>query len=179
VLEVFLCKHFNSGFGTSSSNAPLLQQIANDTGGAYFKLSDANDLQPVVAEELDRLLHCARTRTFVDDFRERSRPQAYALGISRGTKSVDVTVSWNIRGSRLTPGGFVLVRHGHRVATASGSRRLRKLKVTRGFGGTFVTVHLSGGTLRRGGHLRFHVRPRQLSGTQQVTTVVAVNRWFR
>lgn len=166
------------GFGTSSSNAALLQQIADDTGGDYLEFGNVTELQPDTPFELDRLLHCSRTRKFVDDFRERTRPQPYGLGISKGTRSVDVTVSWNTRSSRFKPGRFVLVRHGHRVAKASASK-LRKLKVTRSFGGTFVTVHLSGGVLRRGGRLRFRVQARRLSGTQEVTTVVAVNRRFR
>jgi hypothetical protein len=163
------------GFGTSSSSGALLQQIASDTGGAYFPLTDANELQVKVAE-IDGQLSCAKTRAYVDEFNQPGELKSHGLKLAQGSRTVGFTTIWNDATSVFKVLKFVLVRHGEKVASAriATASKVGKLKIKRGSGKTYQTVYLKGRALKKGGRLKFKVKAKQLSLPQTVTTVAAV-----
>ncbi len=150
------------GFGKRNASAPVLKQIAADTGGGFYPVEDRRELLPQVAERINERLSCLRTRAFVDTFRDQGQVRPHGAGIARGTKSVDVTLTWEEPGYRIKPTRFVLMRRGRPLA----------IKTTRGSGSTFATARISGRALRGGGRLRFQVKARRLPATENVTTVV-------
>jgi hypothetical protein len=152
------------GFGKSDASAPVLRQIAADTGGGFYPVDEGRELLPQVAERINERLSCLRTRAFADSYFyfERRRARTHRVGIARGTKSVDVSLTWERSRNRFRPASFVLVRRGRRLA----------IKTTRRSGSTFATARISGRALRRGGRLRFQVETRRFPATRGVMTVV-------
>jgi len=155
------------GFGKSDASAPVLRQIAADTGGGFYPVQNGHELVPQVAERVNERLSCLRTRAFADSyfFFERRRARTHRVGVARGTRSVDVSLTWERSHNRFRPTRFVLVRRGRRLA----------VRTTRRSGSTFATARISGGALRGGGRLRFQVETKRFPATRGVMTVVGVD----
>ncbi len=155
------------GFGKRGASAPVLSQIAADTGGGFYPVQEGSELVPQVAERINERLSCRRTRAFADSYFyfERRRARTHRVDIARGTKSVDVSLTWEPSRNRFRPTRFVLVRRGRRLA----------IKTTRRSGSTFASARISGRALRRGGRLIFQVETRRFPATRGVMTVVGVD----
>jgi hypothetical protein len=144
------------GFGGVSEEA-LLKRIASDTGGTYRKANDASELQAAMNVVNTRINCQGAPKQYTDTFRK-TGSKRHALKIPRGVRSVFFALSWSNSADSFDVGSFRLYRRNKLV----GKARVRKLKVRRRRGSTFVSVKVS--RIRRG-KLRFRVRARRLSST--------------
>ncbi len=145
------------GLGTFGSE-DLLKRIANETGGTYRKASDASELQAAINVINTRINCRSAPRQFTDTFRKKGSKR-HSMNVTKNTHSVFFALSWANAADVFDINGFRLIRHGKVV----GKARVRKLKVRRRRGKTFVSVKVS--KLRKG-KLRFRVRARKLSSAQ-------------
>jgi von Willebrand factor type A domain len=144
------------GFGGVSEEA-LLRGIASETGGRYRKANDAGELQAAM-NVVDSRINCrSAPKQYTDTFRRRGSKR-HRLTITRNTRSVFFALSWANPNDRFDIGSFRLSRKGKLV----GKSRVRRLRVRKRRGATFVSVKLS--RLRRG-RLLFRVRARRLTST--------------
>lgn len=154
-----------------------LQKIAGDTRGRYSPLEDSSELQPAFNKVGAALTCKTPPRQFVDNLK-RGQSKARSVGISRRTRTVQITITWSNPLDRFKIYGLRIVS-GHRaraMALTSGRRRTRKPKVSRKTGATFTVLNVS--RLRKG-ELRFKVRATKLgSGVSRpaLTTQVSQTR---
>lgn len=162
------------GFGsvTAGEDGNRLRQIATETGGKSYLQTDATTLQPVF-EEITAALNCqAPPRSYADLFTRAGQAKRHSLTIPSGIRSVRFTLSWLNPSDSFDIGSFRLVRKGKVVAKA----RVRKLKLNKRRGQSFLTVKVSG--VRRG-KLRFRVKAKRITvpGVQaKLTTQATRNR---
>lgn len=153
---------------TTGPNGARLTQIAGETGGKAYLRIDATTLQSVF-EEITAALNCqAVPKSYSDTFSAAGQSKLHALTIPRGTRSVRFTLSWLNPNDSFDIGSFRIVRGGKLV----GKSRVRKLKVTKRRGASFLTVKVSRMTR---GKLRFRVKASKLAlpGTQVKLTTQA------
>ena len=146
------------GFGsvTTGEDGNRLRQIAAETGGKPYLQTDASTLQPVF-EDITAALNCqAVPRRYTDLFTQAGQSKRHSLTIPRGFRSVRFTLTWVNPLDSFTIGSFRIVRKGKVVAKS----RVRKLKVTRRRGQSFLTVKVA--RLTRG-KLRFRVKASKLA----------------
>jgi von Willebrand factor type A domain len=144
------------GFGSVSNDA-LLKRIASDTGGTYRKANDASELQAAINVVNTRINCQSPPKQYTDTF-TKTGSKRHVLKIPRRVRSVFFALSWANPADAFDIGRFRLYR-GNKLVSRS---RVRKLRVRRRRGKTFVSVKVSG--LRRG-KLRFRVRAKRLSST--------------
>jgi hypothetical protein len=144
------------GFG-SVSNEDLLKRIASDTGGTYRKANDASDLQAAINVVNTRINCQSPPKQYTDTFNKRGSKR-HTLTIPKSSRSVFFALSWANSADSFDIGSFRLYRKGKLVRKS----RVRKLKVRKRRGKTFVSVKVS--RLKRG-KLRFRVRAKKLSTT--------------
>jgi hypothetical protein len=144
------------GFG-GVSQEDLLRRIARETGGTFRKAADASELQAAMNIVNTRINCQSPPKQYTDTFRRRGSKR-HRLTITKNTRSVFFALTWANSGDRFDVGGFRLYRKGKLVSKS----RVRKLRVRRRRGDTFVSVKLS--RLRRG-RLRFRVRARRLTSS--------------
>jgi hypothetical protein len=129
-----------------------LKQIASDTGGIYRKASDASDLQSAM-NIINAAINCSQPPvSYTNTFRKSGQSKSHSLKVPRGIRSVQFALSWAQAADKFDIAGFRIVRKGKTVAKAA---KVRRLKVRKRKGTTFVTVKVS--KLVRG-KLRFKVR---------------------
>jgi von Willebrand factor type A domain len=148
----------------------LLERIANETGGIYRRATDPAELQSAMFDVNSAIACQAPPVKYTDAFQTVGQSKAHAVTIPRGIRSAQFAVTWSNTADSFDIGGFTIVRRGKVVARGS---KVRRLKVTKRRGSTFVTVKV--GRLVKG-KLRFKVRARSLSapGTAvQLTTQVS------
>jgi hypothetical protein len=138
-------------------NEDLLRRIADETGGAYRRANDASELQAAINVINTRVNCRSAPRQYTDTFRKKGSKR-HSLNITRNTRSVFFALSWANSADSFDIGSFRLVARGQVV----GKARVRKLRVRRRRGKTFVSVKV--GKLRRG-KLRFRVKAKRLSST--------------
>jgi hypothetical protein len=163
------------GFGSATSGADgeRLQQIANDTGGRYFRQTDSSNLQSVVNEVGTTLTCQTPPASFKDTFTKPGVNKLHSVAIAGKARSAQLTLSWASPLDAFTISGLQIVRKGKTVAVSS---RKHKLKVITRHGSTFLVVKLS--NLVKG-TLRFKVRATKIgSGAPkvQLTTQVTQTR---
>lgn len=141
------------GFGGVTQDA-LLQQIASDTGGTYRKANDASELQAAINVVNTRINCQSAPKQYTDTF-TRKGTKRHSISITKNTRSVFFALSWANSADKFDVGSFRLIRKGKVVSKS----RVRKLKVRKRRGKTFVSVKVS--KLKRG-KLRFKVRARKL-----------------
>jgi len=162
------------GLGVLGSGQTVLQEIASETGGIYRGVDSAGELQSAMFD-LNAAIGCLATPiTFRNTFTSANRPQNRSVRLPAGVRSVNAALSWENAADRFDIGGIRVVRGGKVVARASA---VRKLRVTRRRGATFVTVKIS--RLVRG-KLRFKLRATRLSssgaGVELTTQLVRSRR---
>jgi len=161
------------GFSSAISGADgqRLQQIATETGGKYFPQTDSSNLQAVV-NEIDAILTCQTApATFKDAFTKVGQSKRHALALGPKTHTAQLALTWGSPLDAFTITGMKVVNHGRTVAQGA---RVKRLKVTRRPGATFLVVNLSG--LVRG-KLQFGVRATKLgSGAAKVSLTTQVTQ---
>jgi hypothetical protein len=142
---------FGSGLSSGEDQARL-KKIAKDTGGKYFPVQEANELQAVMNSVSAALTCQTPPRQFTDTLGEgQSKPHSVAIGAA--TKTVQITLTWTSPSDKFKLTGLRLVGKNGLVAVAS--RKPSKLKVTKTTSSTFTILKVS--KLRKG-TLRFKVK---------------------
>jgi hypothetical protein len=145
------------GFG-GVTREDILKSIASDTGGTYRKANDASGLQAAINVVNTRINCQSPPKQYTDTFRRRGS-RRHSITIPRGVRSVFFALSWANSADSFDIGSFRLVGKHHKLV---GKARVRRLKVRRRRGATFVSVKVSG---LRSGKLGFRVRARRLSSS--------------
>lgn len=173
------------GFGTglaAPADQQRLEKIAADTGGQYFSLQDASQLQSVMNSVGAALTCQTPPRQFTDLLKQgQSKPHGVAIGAK--TKSIQIALTWaspldsfRLTGLKLVAGKRVLA-----VAARPGKkhkkRKPAKLKVKRSGSSTFQVLKVS--HLRKG-RLVFKVKAATVaSGEPKATLTTQVSQISR
>jgi hypothetical protein len=142
------------GFGTSAAlpeDAARLQQIANDTGGQYFAQTSSAKLVSVM-NQIDNILNCtsATVVTINNVFTKVNQKKALGYSIPGGKKATDLVTTFNsgaqfsISNIVETVHGKVIARYNPTVTSAKKKTKVKKLKVTKQTGATFINLHIRG-----------------------------------
>ncbi len=156
------------GFGSSTAGPDglRLQAIAKDTGGNYYPQTDSSTLQSIM-NEIDSIYNCQAAPTvFKDTFNAAGQTKSHSINIGGSTRSVDIVLSWvgttnvfEITKLRLVRGKRTIAKGSSVVDSRRKRAKVRKLKVTRKQGTTFLTVKV---TRVKRGKLKFKLRAKQL-----------------
>jgi VWA domain-containing protein len=159
------------GFGTSAASpddAARLQQIANDTGGQYFPQTSASKLVSVM-NTIDNIFNCTTSTvvTINNVFTQTNQKKALAYTVPGGKKAADLVTTFN-SGAQFSISNIVELVHGKVIAkynpTVTSARakkhKVKKLKVTKQTGGSFINLHISG--LKPHAKLKFTLKALQL-----------------
>ena len=148
------------GFG--SADPTLLTQIANDTGGRAFNVTDSSQV-PAVAAGITADLNCkAPPVVFTDTFNRQGQQFTHQFKAKGG--SADLLLTWPTAGTVLDVLKVTQPRVGKAVAQTAG------VKVQKKRGTTFVTVHLK--KLKKGVKVKFRVKATTLTAPTAGTTSV-------
>ena len=144
------------GFGTSAAlpeDAARLQQIANDTGGQYFPQTSSAKLVSVM-NQIDNILNCTTSSlvTVNNVFTKVNQKKAVGYTIPGGKKATDLVTTFNsgaqfsISNIVETVHGKVIAKYNPTVTSASARKKtkVKKLKVTKQVGATFINLHIRG-----------------------------------
>jgi hypothetical protein len=143
----------------SSPNAAVLQQIASDTGGIYRPAATPAELQSATFD-INAVIAClSKPVVFNDTFTKLGQTKSRSVTIPGGTRSANIALSWTSEADAFDISGIRVVRKGKTVARGS---KVRKLKVTKRLGKTFVTVKV--GRLVRG-KLKFKLKATRVTDT--------------
>lgn len=164
------------GFGTGISAGPdvaRLKKIAADTGGKYFPVQDASELQAAM-NGIGAALTCQTPpRQFTDTLSNgQSKPHSVTIGAA--TKTVQITLTWASPLDKFKLTGLRLVGRNGVVAVAS--RAPAKLKVTKTTSSTFTILKVS--KLRKG-TLRFKVKAAKVGSGSKATLTTQVGQSSR
>lgn len=162
------------GVGALGPNTTLLKRIASETHGKFFPVNTASELQPAV-NAIDLALTChTAPKQLTDSFTKAGKSKSHAVVLTKTAQSAQLTLSWASALDTFTIGAFTIIRKGKKVASAA---KVRKLKVTKRSGKTFVIVKLN--RLVRG-TLHFRVKATKIgsvtSGTPKVTLTTQVSQ---
>jgi hypothetical protein len=150
-----------------------LQQIATDTGGQYFGLTDASKLQSVMNQVGTALTCQAAPKAFTDQLTQ-GKSKTHSLKVASTTKSLQIALTWSSPLDKFSISNLKLVAHGRTVAVASRHRKPRKLRVKITKSPTFTLLKVS--RLSKG-KLTFKVKAVTVgSGTPQVTLTTQVTQ---
>jgi hypothetical protein len=151
----------------------LLQRIANETGGLYRRATDATELQAAMFDINTAIACQAPPVRFTNTFSRVGQTATRTVRIPAGIRSATFALTWADAGDAFTIRGFRVIRKGDVVARGA---KVRRLKVTRRTGATFMTVRVK--RLVRG-KLRFKLRATRLASpgaTVNLTTQVSRTR---
>ncbi len=167
------------GFGSGVSAGPdvaRLKKIAKDTGGRYFPVGDASELQAAMNSVGAALTCQTPPRSFVDKLKQ-GQSKLHALAIGAKTKSIQITLTWASPLDKFKLVGLRLLGKQGLLATASRKRHHRKpskLKVTTTTSSTFTILRVS--KLKKG-KLRFKVKALKVgSGAPKATLTTQVGQ---
>jgi hypothetical protein len=159
---------FSSGVADAEAQQRL-QTIASDTGGQFFPLSDASQLQSVI-NSIGAAMTCQTPPQSFTDLLKQGAGKSHSVSIGASTKSLQIALTWSSPLDKFAISQLKLVSHGKTIAKAA--RRIRKLKVTSVTSPTFTVLKVSG--LSKG-KLTFKVKASALgSGQPQVTLTTQV-----
>ncbi|HEX3174605.1 MAG TPA: hypothetical protein VHQ43_10380 [Solirubrobacterales bacterium] len=170
---------FGSGLSSGEDQARL-QKIAADTGGQYFPLPDASQLQPVM-NKIGAELTCQTPPRQFTDLLAKGQSKIHSVAIGAATKSIQIALTWASPLDKFKIYGLRLVGQGGVLATASKRRpahkKPAKLKVKRTSSTTFTILDVS--RLKKG-TLRFHVKATAIgSGQPKATLTTQVSQRSR
>lgn len=165
------------GFGSglaSTEDQERLKKIASDTGGRYFPLEDASQLQAVMNNVGAALTCQTPPRQFTDQLGQ-GQSKSHSVAIGAKTKSVQITLTWASSLDRFKVSGLKLVGQGGTLAVASRRRHEpSQLKVTTKTSSTFAVLKVS--RLRKG-RLVFSVKAAKVgSGEPKVALTTQVGQ---
>jgi hypothetical protein len=162
---------FSSGVSSPEDQARL-KKIAADTGGHYYPLADASQLQAVMDSVAAALTCQTPPQQFTDQLKQgQSKPHSVAIGAA--TKAVQITLTWASPLDKFRLSGLRLTGRGGTLALAR-PKMPAKLKVEQTTSSTFAVVKVS--HLRKG-RLHFAVRAAKIgSGEPKVTLTTQVSQ---
>ncbi len=167
------------GFGSgvsSSEDQQRLKKIAADTGGKYFPLSDASQLQPVM-NSIGLALACQTPPRQFTDVLGKGQSKSHSVSIGAATKSIQITLSWASPLDKFKLYGLRLVGRNGLLAVASRAHKPSKLKVSQTTSTTFTVLKVS--HLRKG-TLHFAVKATKVgSGEPKVSLTTQVSQSSR
>jgi hypothetical protein len=163
------------GFGTSAAlpdDAARLLDIANSTGGQYFPQTSSAKLVSVM-NQIDNILNCTTSSvvTINDTFTQLNQKKTHIVTVPPGKKVQDMVTTFN------TGAGFaisnivevykrkVIAKYNPTVTNANSAKKakVKKLKVTKQTGATFINLHIKG--LKPGAKLKFTLRYTKLGSS--------------
>jgi hypothetical protein len=147
------------GLGASilGEDEARLKQIASDTGGIYRKANDASELQSAM-NSINASINCSQPPvTYTNTFKRSGQSKSHSLKVPKSVHSVQFALSWAQAADKFDIVGFRIVRKGKTVAKAA---KVRRLKIKKRKGTTFVTVKVS---KLVPGKLRFKVRAKKVA----------------
>jgi von Willebrand factor type A domain len=163
---------FSPGLADPTDQARL-QQIASDTHGQYFGLSDASQLQSVMNSVGSALTCQAAPKTFSDPLAQ-GQSKKHTLNIASTTRTIQIALTWSSPLDKFSISNLKLVAHGRVVAVGARHRKPRKLKVKTTTSPTFTLLKVS--RLSKG-KLSFKVKAITVgSGAPQVTLTTQVTQ---
>jgi hypothetical protein len=166
---------FSEGLSLPEDQARL-QAIATETGGHYYPLTDASQLQAVMNSIGAELTCGTPPRTFTDKLAQ-GKSATHVVTIGAGTKTIQIALTWASPLDRFKLTGISLLQNGKPIAVAGRpgkARKPRKLRVKRHGSTTFLVAEVSG--LSKG-NLRFKVQAATIgSGEPQVTLTTQVSQ---
>ena len=164
------------GFGTGIAPGPdqaRLKKIASDTGGTYFPVQDASQLQAAM-NSIGAALTCQTPPRQFTDTLGKGQSKLHSVTIGAATKKLQITLTWASPLDRFKLSGLRLIGKNGFVAVASRKRPPGKLKVTKTTSTTFTIVRVS--KLRKG-TLHFKVKAAKIaSGTPKATLTTQVGQ---
>jgi hypothetical protein len=163
------------GLGSSiqGEDNARLQRIADETGGIYRKANEAGELQAAM-NDIGSEINCSQAPVDYTDTFKKTGSKSHVLRVPAGIRSVNFALSWANSGDKFDIGSFRVVRNGKTVARKAA--KVRRLKVRKRTGATFVTVKVS--KMVRG-KLRFKVSAKRLSSTSTATGVKLITQASR
>jgi hypothetical protein len=128
------------GLGVVGDGDTVLQQIANETGGLYRRANTSSELQSAMFD-LNAAISCLATPiTLRNTFTKVGTTQRRSVRLPAGVRSVNTALSWDDPANAFDVVGIRVVRKGKTVARPAA---IRKLRVTKRRGATFVTAKIS------------------------------------
>lgn len=164
------------GFGVGVSGGEdqaRLKKIAGDTGGKYFPVEDASQLQAAM-NSIGAALTCQTPPRQFTDTLGKGQSKVHSVTVGAATKTLQITLTWASPLDKFKLSGLRLVGKNGLIAVASRSRPPGKLKVTKTTSSTFSIAKVS--KLRKG-TLRFKVQATTIgSGAPKVTLTTQVGQ---
>jgi hypothetical protein len=162
------------GFGSEIAPGPdqaRLKKIASDTGGKYFPVKDASELQAAM-NSIGAALTCQTPPRQFTDVLAKGQSKVHKITVGAATKTLQITLTWASPLDKFKLNGLALIgKHG---LLAVASRKPGKLKVTKTVSSTFAIVKVS--KLRKG-TLRFNVKAATIgSGGAKATVTTQVGQ---
>lgn len=161
------------GLGVVGDGDAVLQQIASETGGLYRRADTSSQLQSAMFD-LNAAISCLATPiTLKNTFTRVGQTATRSVRLPAGVRSVNTALSWDDPANAFDVVGIRVVRKGKTVARPAA---IRKLRVTKRRGSTFVTAKIS--RLVRG-KLVFKLKATRLGtggSSVQLTTQVVRSR---
>jgi hypothetical protein len=164
------------GFGTGISAGPdqaRLKKIAADTGGRYFPVQDASELQAAM-NNIGAALTCQTPPRQFTDTLANGQSKLHSVAIGAATKAIQITLTWASPLDKFKLAGLRLVGKNGVVAVAS--RAPAKLKVVKTTSSTFTILKVS--KLRKG-TLRFKVKAATVGSGSKATLTTQVGQSSR
>ena len=163
---------FSPGLSSADDQARL-KQIASDTGGQFFPLTDSSQLQSVM-NGIGAALTCQTPPQAFSDQLATGQVKSHAVSIGAKTKSIRIALTWANPADKFTITGLKLVSHGKVIAVGARKHKPRKLKVTRTTSPTFTLLKVS---RLHAGKLKFKVKANTIgSGQPKVTLTTQVSQ---
>jgi von Willebrand factor type A domain len=164
------------GFGgiAAGEDQARLQKIAADTGGKYFPLEDAAQLQSVM-NSIGAALTCQTPPRLFTDKLGKGESKVHSVAIGAATKSIQITLTWVSPLDKFKLSGLRLIgKKGRLLAIAPRAQHVAKLKVSRKVSSTFTVVKVS--RLHKG-RLSFAVKATKIgSGQPKVSLTTQVGQ---
>ncbi len=164
------------GFGAGISAGPdqaRLKKIASDTGGKYFPVQDASELQAAM-NSIGAALTCQTPPQQFTDTLAKGQSKVHSVTVGAATKTLQITLTWASPLDKFKLSGLRLVGKNGLLAVASRSQPPGKLKVTKTISSTFAILKVS--KLRKG-TLRFNVKAATIgSGAPKVAVTTQVGQ---
>jgi len=149
-----------------------LKKIAADTGGTYYPLEDASQLQSVM-NSIEAALTCQTPPVQFTDLLKAGQSKPHGVAIGAKTKAIQITLTWTSPLDRFKISGLRLTGRKNRLLAVA-SRKPRKLKVSRKLSSTFAVLTVSG--LSKG-RLRFSVKAAKVgSGAPKASLTTQVSQ---
>lgn len=163
---------FSSGIA-QGADQERLKKIAADTGGKYFPLTDASQLQSVM-NTIGAALSCQTPPQSFSDKLAKGQSKVHQITIGATTKAIQIALTWASPLDHFKLSGLKLINNGKSVAVAARLAHPRKLKVKQSGSTTFTLIKVSG--LSKG-RLSFSVKATKVgSGESKVSLTTQVTQ---